>query len=575
MIGRQNLLQALFDVLMFFQAVFQFCEHLLRLLPVVGFLFCDIDAVPFGSFVVLLVQEEFFVELLSGAETGVDDLLLAGAVELDHLGGQVPDSDRFAHVQDEEFVAFGDGNRLENKGSRFRYRHEVTDDIRTGNGHRTAGTDLALEDRDDRAVGAQDVAETDRHEFGIPSRDGGDNDLRQALGGAHDIGGVHRFVGGYQDKALYVAFHCDLGGFVSAEDVVENRLFAAELHQGNVLVGGGVDHDIRLVLAHDPPEGFLVPDGTHFQHDRIGDQFTVFLLQFEEKVVHVVFADVVEHQFLRSKGKNLAAEFRADGASASGNENRFSGHIGLDFRHVQMLLGAAQQVGDVQFPGFGAFPGAGVKKHVTAGGDAPVQEVGNLALRGRDGDDDFVDTVFLDGVLQLIDAADHGYPGNGGVLFLGIVVEDGDGYAVAVASVLDVPDHGSTAVAGADNQDLFCFFVFVFGDTRTSVPDQEAAAGDQGQGDDPLDEIDRAGHQDEAEAELVFVAAVEEGDHEADEVSDAGTGQGGDDALEEGVGPGVAEQGFIDPGDPEGGQGGGEKQGERPAHLGHADGGNA
>ena len=40
-------------------------------------------------------------------------LFPAGSVELDHLLGQVLDFDRFAHVQDEEFSALGDGYCLE------------------------------------------------------------------------------------------------------------------------------------------------------------------------------------------------------------------------------------------------------------------------------------------------------------------------------------------------------------------------------------------------------------------------------------------------------------------------------
>ena len=193
-VGGKDLLEGLFDVPVLVYGFLQGGEVGLDGLPVVVFLGGDIDAVPFGGLVVLLVEEKLLVELFAGAQAGADDLFLAGAVEADHLFGQVLDFDRFAHVQDEELAALGHGGGLEDQGSGLGDGHEIADDLRVGQGHRAAGFDLALEDGHHGAVGAQDVAEADRHEFGFVMRNAGDDNLRQALGGAHDVGGVHGLV---------------------------------------------------------------------------------------------------------------------------------------------------------------------------------------------------------------------------------------------------------------------------------------------------------------------------------------------------------------------------------------------
>lgn len=311
-ICREDLSQAGFDIPVPLEAVFKGVQHGFDSYPVVFLLVGNIDAVAFGGFVVFLVQEEFLVEFLAGAQTGTDNLFLAGAIEADHLFRKILDLYGFAHVQDEELPAPCDGNCLQNQRSCFRDRHEVADDIRVGEGYRAAGPDLLFEDRDDRTVGTQDVAEADRHELGVPGRDALDDDLCQAFARTHDVGGVDGLVGRDQDKAFDVTFGCDFRCFVGSENVVQDCLLTAGLHQRNMFVCRGVDHNVGLVFTHDPPEALLVPDGTDFQNNGVGDQFTVFLLQFEKEVVHVVFGDIVKNQFGGGEGQDLAAQLRAN-----------------------------------------------------------------------------------------------------------------------------------------------------------------------------------------------------------------------------------------------------------------------
>lgn len=574
MVSGQDLLQGLFDVSVFFQNILKFMEVALDGLPVIVVLFCDIDTVPFGGLVIFLVQKKLFIELLAGAQTAVDNFFPAGAVEADHLFRQVFDFDRLSHVQDEELSALGNGYRLENQGSCLGDRHEKADDVRMGDSDRSALFNLLFEDGNDRSVGAQDVSEADRHEFGFVLGNRGDDDLRQALAGAHDVGGVHRLVGGDQDKAPDVALRGHFRGLIGAKDVVQDCLLAALLHEGHVLVGGGVDDNVRLIPAHDPPEGFLIPDGAHLQDHGIGHELSVLLFQFEEEVVHVVLGDIVKDKLFRGKGQDLAAELGSDGSASAGDHDGFAGEVFLNLCHVQVLLRPTQKVGDVHFPGLRAFTGARIEEHMQSCSDTGVQEVCDIPLRGSYGDDDLIDVFFFYSFLDFVRSADNRNPGNLGMLSLRIVIQNGHGGGVAVPAVLNIPDHGGAGIAGSDDQDAFGV-VILFADARGSVADQEPGSRHQGQGDHPLDEIDRARHEHQAHADGIFIRAVEQRDHQGNEIGESCAGQGGDYRLKKGIRSGVFQDGFIDAGKPEGKESRCQQDRQGPQHLGHTDRGNS
>ena len=421
-----------------------------------------------------------------------------------------------------------------------------------GQGHRAAGADLPLEDRDHRAVGAQDVAETDGHELRAAVRNGVDDDLRQALAGAHHVGGVHRLVRGDEDKALHIAFHGDLRGLVCAEDVVQDRLLRTEFHERNMLMGRGVDHDVRFILSHDPPEGFLVPDGTDLENHGIADQLPELLLELEEEVVHVVLRDIVKNQLGRGESQDLPAELRSDGSSAAGNQNNLPGEICLDLGHVQVLLRAAQQVRDVHFPGLRAFPDAGVDENVASCFNTGIEERGQIPLRRGDRDDDLIDPVFADGVFDIAGSAHHRHPGDGGTLFVRIVVQDRHGGAVSVPAVLYIPDNRCSGISCADYQDsLYIFPRLPFHASGASVPHEETGTGDQEQCHNPLNEVHRPGHQHYLRLNRIGIDAGHQGYDQTDDVCASGPDQGCDNHLEKCVCAGILQQALIDSAQPE------------------------
>ena len=78
---------------------------------------------------------------------------------------EVEDADGFAHVQDEDFAAVAQGAGLEDELGGFGNGHEIAAHFGVGDGDGAAGGDLLLEDGDDAAVGAQDVAKADGDEI--------------------------------------------------------------------------------------------------------------------------------------------------------------------------------------------------------------------------------------------------------------------------------------------------------------------------------------------------------------------------------------------------------------------------
>ena len=87
----------------------------------------------------------------------------------------------------------------------YKRQHEIPDDIGMGNRHRPALFDLLTEQRNYRPVGPQHITEAHRHIFGAGGllRHVLHDHFAAALGGAHDIGGIDRFVSGYQHKLFH------------------------------------------------------------------------------------------------------------------------------------------------------------------------------------------------------------------------------------------------------------------------------------------------------------------------------------------------------------------------------------
>ena len=168
-----------------------------------------------------------------------------------------------------------------------------------------------------------------------------------------------------------------------------------------MLVRGGVQHHLGPVAGEDLVQALRVADGAHAEDELLLERIAVEELELAKEVVHVVFANVVEDDALRLKGQETAAQLAADGPAAAGDEHGFPAEERGDRRHVQLLLGAAQEVPDVdvahQRGGHGGVASQLLQgreaAHAAAGGQAFFDEGLEIALGRGDGDDDLVHAV--------------------------------------------------------------------------------------------------------------------------------------------------------------------------------------
>ena len=333
---------------------FQRLQLLVELRQVDGAGACHKNFVVLGAahLVLLLVHHQLFVELLAGAQAHHLDLHVHArlvAVKADELLGKVHDLDRLPHVQHIDVAAFGQGTGLQHQLGRLRDGHEVALDVLIGQGDRAALFDLGFKQRDDAAVAAQHVAEPHRHTLHVGvARKGLDEHLADALGAAHDAGGVDGLVGGQLHEPLHPVLAGAHQQVLGAQHVVLDRLGGADLHQRHMLVGRRVEHHRGVVGLKHLVQPLFVPDGADEHGHR--DIAAVLLLQFHLQLVGAVLVDVKDEQLARVEAHHLPAQLRADGAAAARHQHRFAGEVAGDLLHVQRHLVAGQKVRRVQFP---------------------------------------------------------------------------------------------------------------------------------------------------------------------------------------------------------------------------------
>ena len=403
------------------------------------------------------------------------------AGEADQVPSQGVDLHRLAHIQDEDFPALGVGAGLHHQAHRLRDGHEIADNVRMGHGHGAALLNLAAEQGDDGAVGAQDVAEADRHKLGpdIPEDGAGavlvrvfdaymgkklgnfrgparldhgveglNDHLTQALAGAHDVGGVHGLVRGDQHEALAAVNHGGVGGFIGADGVVLDGFAGAVLHEGHVLMGRGVIDDLGPVGIEDLEDAPAVPHGADQGHQV---QLWILPLQLQLNLVGVVFIDIKDDQLLRIVGGDLPAQLRSDAAAASRHQDALAVDEVEDLLHVRADGFPAQQVldGNLLHGGGGDLAQdelihAGQLLQLAARLVADGQDIPLLLHRGAgDGQEDLIDVIFLNRGKNLIPAAHDGHALHGPVPLIGIVVDDADHLVILhlVGAVQILQDH--------------------------------------------------------------------------------------------------------------------------------------
>ncbi len=158
----------------------------------------DEDLAVVGLAQTFLVHQDLLVELLAGAQSGELDLDIPvrdEAGQLDEVLGEVKDLDRVAHVEHEDIAAVAHGCRLDDKAHSLRDRHEIAHNVRVRHRDGTARQNLILEQRNDRTVRTEDIAEAHRHKFrlGFLAERLHDH-LAQTLRRTHDVRRVDSLV---------------------------------------------------------------------------------------------------------------------------------------------------------------------------------------------------------------------------------------------------------------------------------------------------------------------------------------------------------------------------------------------
>ena len=143
--------------------------------------------------------------------------------------------------------------------------------------------------------------------------DGDDHQLGDALGEPHEAGRVDGFVGRDDDDPLGSGCYGRLADRQRAQDVGDKALVGIGLDQRHVLVGGGVEDDLRALAQEELAHAARVGDVGHRRADRDGaaQRGQVALELVQAGLVHVDG----QHR-RRSDAEHLARELGADRAGA-------------------------------------------------------------------------------------------------------------------------------------------------------------------------------------------------------------------------------------------------------------------
>ena len=244
-----------------------------------------------------------------------------------------------------------------------------------------------------------------------------------------------------------------------AEDVVPHGLERVRLHERDVLVGGCMEDDRRLVALEEAADLAGILDvGERRDRGRVVALALKLALDRHEGVLGVVDED----DPARAERGDLAAELRADRAAGPVDEHGRAGDVRGDRRHVELDglapedvldLHLAELAGEVEVAG-DELVDAGHRLHGHARVAARVDDpLADLARAGRDGDDDLVGPVVAPGGAGGPSVVpEHADPVEAHVLLAGLVVDEPDRRVAELRALQHLADDHLAGVARADDQ---------------------------------------------------------------------------------------------------------------------------
>ena len=295
--------------------------------------FCDIDRTICRFLQAFFRHKPFFKELFPRAQARAFNLNVhVGFIsrQFDQVVGKIIDFYRFAHIQNENLTALGIRACLQYERYRLGNGHEIADYILVRNRNRTAFFNLLFKQRNYRAVRTEYVAKTYRYKVGIFAvfSNGLNNHLANALGRAHDIGGVDSLIRRDLHERFHVEFFRSSCKIERTEHVVFHCFVRARFHQRHVLVRSGVKDDLRTIfleyVAH-----FRLIANTRNQRQQI--EIGTMAFEFLFDLVRVVFVNIQNDQLRRIVRSDLTAKFATDRAAATRNKYYFPFDIPHNF----------------------------------------------------------------------------------------------------------------------------------------------------------------------------------------------------------------------------------------------------
>ena len=238
-----------------------------------------------------------------------------------------------------------------------------------------------------------------------------------------------------------------------AEHVVAHRLpGVVHLHQRHMLVGRGVEHELRRPGREDLLQARGVLHVGRQRHDlEAGFVLADPLLDAVQREL----ARLHQHQPRGLEARELAAQLAADRTACAGDQHGLAGHHVIDVRGVDPYRFAAEQILDVHRPhGVDRHLAAhqvtqtGHREHVGARAD---RHVGRTLLRlGRcrgHGQDHVIGPVALEHLRQDVDAAHDRMPEQLEAPFLPVVIDQRHHLPVGAAFELAHQHRASRACA--------------------------------------------------------------------------------------------------------------------------------
>src|SRR5690554_5683699 len=310
----------------------------------------------------VIANQQFFIQFLTRAQAGVDNLYIAVRIilgflfkahQVNHLAGKVGNSYRLPHIQHKHLTTLPHTARLKHQLTGFGDGHEVANNILVSHRYRPAIANLVTEQWYNRARRPQHIAKAHhrKHRTGLSLGQALKHQLRYALGRPHHIGGAHRLIGRNQNKALNTRSNRRLSRMEGTKHIVLHPLNHIVLNQRYMLVR------CRMInrLNTKGPHHRLTPATMgcaaqhcmqrHTQRLNLVDRLQLTLNGIQRKL-----GLLEQHQPGRLMAQNLAAQLRTNGTSGPGHQYRLAEQALRYHSRIWTNRVPAQEIFDFQIP---------------------------------------------------------------------------------------------------------------------------------------------------------------------------------------------------------------------------------